>query len=64
MKNLICIVFAFLVLIFGGCESRILITENQIQPASEYNIVKFGNLNYFSIQSIYQNHFKRVFIFH
>lgn len=64
MKNLICIVFAFLVLIFSGCESKILITENQIQPASEYNIVKLGNLNHFSMQSIYQNYFKRAFIFH
>ncbi|RDU62306.1 MULTISPECIES: hypothetical protein [Helicobacter] len=64
MKNLIFIIFVALLGIFlNGCENKILVVENKMQPTSELNIIKLGNSNHFSMQSIYQNYFKRAFIF-
>lgn len=62
MKHLIYVALIFLVLIFQGCESKILIMEQQIQPAKELDIARLGNTSYFK-QSIYKKYFKRAFIF-
>lgn len=64
MKSLICIVFAFLVLIFSGCESKILITENPIRPASELDILKLGNPKDYGMQPFYKKYFRRAFVFY
>ncbi|MDE7175710.1 MAG: hypothetical protein K2N75_06670 [Helicobacter sp.] len=64
MKNLIFIIFVALSGIFlNGCENKIFMVENKIQPTSELDITTLGNSKYFSMQYIYQNHFKRAFIF-